>query len=287
MIVRIRPPFYNPALDELVENGDVAEEPTKPSTVAVDDQVVKLVPVRVDRLRWGLSRMLDTYGNSNGKIEKVFKFDRVFGETSTQHEVFSCVEHLVPAVIEGFTSTVISYGPTFGGKSYTMVGTEQEPGVIPRAVELIFKLLEEKKAHAGVDVMHSEVEVSYVELHNNIFRNLLKIEPPPVTPLAVSTKTPVFTIPETPEGDDSNANAPVLGRDPDRIDILESPTFGVFLYGGGLRFPVRSAEDAFNVLRRGEGQRLSRSTTSPDGSTRYISLSQIFIFALTLFLCVE
>lgn len=42
-------------------------------------------------------------------------------------------------VIGGFNGTVFAYGQTSSGKTHTMRGTPEEPGIIPLAVAEIFR----------------------------------------------------------------------------------------------------------------------------------------------------
>lgn len=48
------------------------------------------------------------------------------------------VKPIVDAAVNGFNGTVFAYGQTSSGKTYTMMGTLEEPGVIPLAVEHMF-----------------------------------------------------------------------------------------------------------------------------------------------------
>ncbi len=60
-------------------------------------------------------------------FEKSFKFDRVFGPTSTQEGVFSlCVRPLLEeCLLDGRHVAVIAYGQTGTGKTFTM-GTDHK-----------------------------------------------------------------------------------------------------------------------------------------------------------------
>ena len=51
---------------------------------------------------------------------------------------------------QGFTTTVFAYGSTGSGKTHTISGTEESPGVLPRAVDLLFERLKSEAA-AGSD----------------------------------------------------------------------------------------------------------------------------------------
>eukprot|EP00897_Mesotaenium_endlicherianum_P007914 jgi/Mesen1/7150/ME000037S06515 len=53
---------------------------------------------------------------------KTFIFDRVFGASSCQEEVFDDMKPLVRSVLDGFSVCIFAYGQTGSGKTYTMSG---------------------------------------------------------------------------------------------------------------------------------------------------------------------
>ena len=75
-------------------------------------------------------------------MSKTFSFDKVFGQYSTQREVFnSMVAPVVDEVMQGFNCTVFAYGQTGTGKTHTMEGNVTDPeqmGIIPRSFKHIF-----------------------------------------------------------------------------------------------------------------------------------------------------
>lgn len=48
------------------------------------------------------------------------------------------VRPIVDAAVNGFNGTIFAYGQTSSGKTYTMMGTLEEPGIIPLAIEHMF-----------------------------------------------------------------------------------------------------------------------------------------------------
>ena len=77
--------------------------------------------------------------------ERQYVFDVVFGPDSKQEEVYEATtKHLVDQVMAGYNATVFAYGATGGGKTYTMVGNHENPGIMIRALNDLFAAAGEK-----------------------------------------------------------------------------------------------------------------------------------------------
>uniref|UniRef100_A0A7M4FEF0 Kinesin-like protein n=1 Tax=Crocodylus porosus TaxID=8502 RepID=A0A7M4FEF0_CROPO len=106
---------------------------------------------------------------ANRSREKTFIFDMVFDQKATQEEVYvSTTKSLVGGVISGYNATVFAYGPTGAGKTYTMLGMDCEPGIYIRTLNDLFRALE-----ATSDSMDYTVSMSYLEIYNEVIRDLL------------------------------------------------------------------------------------------------------------------
>nr|DAD42018.1 TPA_asm: hypothetical protein HUJ06_000248 [Nelumbo nucifera] len=70
---------------------------------------------------------------------KSYSFDKVFHQGSSQDEVFSEIEPVIKSVIDGYNVCIFAYRQTGTGKSFTMEGKPDSPGVVPRAIEALFK----------------------------------------------------------------------------------------------------------------------------------------------------
>lgn len=75
-------------------------------------------------------------GKGQRRNDKIYEFDRVFGEDSTQLQVFQEMEGLVTSVLDGFSACIFAYGQTGSGKTYTMEGLPSGDleGMIPRTL---------------------------------------------------------------------------------------------------------------------------------------------------------
>ncbi|XP_069621108.1 kinesin-like protein KIF21A isoform X9 [Ranitomeya imitator] len=108
--------------------------------------------------------------------DKAFTFDYVFDIDSRQDDIYmECTEKLIEGCFEGYNATVFAYGQTGAGKTYTMgTGfdvniTEEEHGIIPRAVKHLFRRIDERKRAAleqGLPAPDFKVNAQFLELYN-------------------------------------------------------------------------------------------------------------------------
>ncbi|XP_015283747.1 PREDICTED: kinesin-like protein KIF20B [Gekko japonicus] len=75
-----------------------------------------------------------------GQMVQKFTFSQVFGPETTQEEFFEgTVKQPVQDFLRGHSRLVFTYGVTNAGKTYTYQGTEDDVGVLPRALEMLFR----------------------------------------------------------------------------------------------------------------------------------------------------
>ncbi|XP_031405575.1 kinesin-like protein KIN-8A [Punica granatum] len=98
-----------------------------------------------------------------------FTFDASFPDSTTQQEVYSTTTaDLVEAVLQGKNGSVFCYGATGAGKTYTMLGTMENPGVMVLAIKDLFTKVRQRSCD-GNHVVH----LSYLEVYNETVRDLL------------------------------------------------------------------------------------------------------------------
>ncbi|KAG4155258.1 hypothetical protein ERO13_D03G101000v2 [Gossypium hirsutum] len=98
-----------------------------------------------------------------------FSFDASFPDSTTQHEVYTTTTaELVEEVLQGRNGSVFCYGATGAGKTYTMLGTLENPGVMVLAIKDLFTSIRQR----SFDGNHV-VQLSYLEVYNETVRDLL------------------------------------------------------------------------------------------------------------------
>ncbi|TMS05393.1 hypothetical protein E3U43_004643 [Larimichthys crocea] len=108
--------------------------------------------------------------------DKAFTYDYMFDMDSQQDAIYTtCTEKLIEGCLEGYNATIFAYGQTGSGKTYTM-GTgfdvnisDEELGIIPRAVHHLFKGIEERRQAAqeqGRPVPEFKINAQFLELYN-------------------------------------------------------------------------------------------------------------------------
>lgn len=108
---------------------------------------------------------------------KTYTVDKVFGPSANQSLIFENIaEPLFFDFIKGYNCTVLVYGMTSTGKTYTMTGDEKlyngelsdSAGIIPRILFRLFETLEHQKDDYVV-------KCSFVELYNEELNDLLSV----------------------------------------------------------------------------------------------------------------
>ncbi|XP_045842397.1 kinesin-like protein KIF19 [Meles meles] len=126
----------------------------------VDEQMVVLMDPMEDP---------DDVLRAHRSREKSYLFDVAFDFTATQETVYQATtKGLIDGVISGYNATVFAYGPTGCGKTYTMLGTDHEPGIYVRTLNDLFRAIEETS-----NDVECEVSMSYLEIYNEMIRDLL------------------------------------------------------------------------------------------------------------------
>ncbi|KAK9165379.1 hypothetical protein Scep_000570 [Stephania cephalantha] len=97
-----------------------------------------------------------------------YAFDRVFGPSTNSQTVYDVAARpVVKAAMEGVNGTVFAYGVTSSGKTHTMHGDQNSPGIIPLAIKDVFSIIQDTPGREFL------LRVSYLEIYNEVINDLL------------------------------------------------------------------------------------------------------------------
>lgn len=109
----------------------------------------------------------------NRTREKQYAFDFAFQPTATQQMIFEkSTAFLLEGVLTGYNATVFAYGPTGAGKTYSMLGTLEQPGLMLNSISRLFTRIEELRLEKEFTL-----KLSYLEIYNETIRDLLTAAP--------------------------------------------------------------------------------------------------------------
>ncbi|KAJ9445143.1 Kinesin-like calmodulin-binding protein [Diplonema papillatum] len=118
--------------------------------------------------------VVEVFDDDKMKEKKEFVFDTTFPDDASQERVFEDCKHLVQSAADGFNVCIFAYGQTGSGKTFTLAGSQDNPGVAPRAMQEVFNVLE------GVNVTY-KVMCYMVELYNDKLFDLFRFGENPDT----------------------------------------------------------------------------------------------------------
>ncbi|XP_053678101.1 chromosome-associated kinesin KIF4A [Anopheles nili] len=176
---------------------------------------------------------------SGSSTADMFSFNNVFPPSTTQAHLYKkSVSELLDKLFEGYNVTILAYGQTSSGKTYTM-GTDftgelsETMGVIPRAIKDIFRTIANgaSDANSASDITAT---CSFIELYQDNVFDLL---------------------------------AEKCGSERQALDIRETVTGNIILQGL-TEMPIATAEDTFDCLVRGSTGRIVRATAMNNVSSR-------------------
>ena len=100
--------------------------------------------------------------------EQTLAFDYAFDQFKGQKDIFNCTtKFLIDGVTNGFNATVFAYGATGAGKTYTMTGTEENPGIMSLTLNELFERIK------SYPEREYTIKLWYLEIYNENIRDLL------------------------------------------------------------------------------------------------------------------
>ncbi|CAI2359195.1 unnamed protein product [Moneuplotes crassus] len=102
--------------------------------------------------------------------EQRYYFDKIFKDSSQSEVYENTCKQLIDPVTKGFNACVFAYGTTGSGKTYTMIGTKENPGNSVLIIDDMFDTISKDEE------FQYEIKISYVEIYNEIIRDLLVVK---------------------------------------------------------------------------------------------------------------
>uniref|UniRef100_A0A8C1EY11 Kinesin-like protein n=1 Tax=Cyprinus carpio carpio TaxID=630221 RepID=A0A8C1EY11_CYPCA len=169
------------------------------------------------------SRKDSNKGKRNNQLSSwVFQLNGVLDNVSQEDTYDRVARSVVLGAFAGYNGTIMCFGQTGAGKTYTMTGaaeTYKHRGIIPRALQEVFQEVEHRADHTF------SVHLSFLEIYNETMVDLLS-----------SIK----------KGKSSNSGV---------LTVIEEPGGGVSVKGLSLHL-VHNEEEALNLLFEGEMNRI-------------------------------
>ena len=104
-------------------------------------------------------------------IPQSFKFDKIFTKEITSEKIYLDIcQDIIKGFLKGINGTIFTYGQTTSGKTYTMLGNVNYPGILPCSLKNVFDLLELQKKEKNLNY---NLYCSYIEIYNEIIHDLI------------------------------------------------------------------------------------------------------------------
>ncbi|NXV03244.1 KI18A protein, partial [Cettia cetti] len=135
----------------------------------IDQHVLVFDPKEEEVSFFNRKRVTHRDINKRQRKDLKFMFDAIFDDSSSQLEVFEhTTKNLIDGFLNGYNCTVLAYGATGAGKTHTMLGSPEDPGVMYLTMMTLYKRMDQIKEDKTCDVA-----VSYLEVYNEQIRDLL------------------------------------------------------------------------------------------------------------------
>ncbi|KIJ54215.1 hypothetical protein M422DRAFT_25159 [Sphaerobolus stellatus SS14] len=149
-----------------------------------DDKVLVSIRVRptTQAVAWDLStsgdpsiKIKNEYSRNGSGVAQDFRFDNILDPSAQSKAVYaSTAKKHVRAAMEGYNAVIFAYGQTASGKTFTLTGTDSEPGIIPRAMRDVFGYIKKTPSREFL------LRCSYLEIYNETIHDLLSPSGTPV-----------------------------------------------------------------------------------------------------------
>ncbi|XP_011088471.1 kinesin-like protein KIN-7D, mitochondrial isoform X2 [Sesamum indicum] len=164
-----RTPVSYPSVEDQLVGEPVDDAPRSGDSISV---TIRFRPLsereyqRGDEIAWYADG--DKIVRNEYNPMTAYAFDRVFGPNTNTEEVYEVAARpVVKAAMDGINGTVFAYGVTSSGKTHTMHGDQNAPGIIPLAIKDVFSIIQDTPGREFL------LRVSYLEIYNEVINDLL------------------------------------------------------------------------------------------------------------------
>ncbi|XP_053384514.1 kinesin-like protein KIF18A isoform X2 [Mercenaria mercenaria] len=158
VVVRIRPP-----------NVKEIEGNFREVVQAVDENLLVFDPKEPSSYEYGSRRRRPRDIRQRRNKDLKFAFDHVFGPSATNIDIYNETTNTVlTGLLTGYNCSVFAYGATGAGKTHTMLGSKEQPGVMYHTMMDLYSRIDNMRENKTCDVA-----VSYLEIYNETIRDLL------------------------------------------------------------------------------------------------------------------
>ena len=177
----------------------------------------------------------------NRNKDQTYAFDYAFDKFTKQKTVFEkSTKFLIDGVVNGYNATVFAYGATGAGKTYTMLGTELNPGIMVLTLEELFD-----KVNSFYDRDY-KLKFWLLEIYNENIRDLLK----------------------------NNGKNNLENTNNEYLDLREDPEKGIVV-SGITEISVTNSNEMLKILKRGNRNRTQEATGANETSSRSHAILQV------------
>ena len=179
----------------------------------------------------------------NRNKDQTYAFDYAFDKFTKQKTVFEkSTKFLIDGVVNGYNATVFAYGATGAGKTFTMLGTELNPGIMVLTLEELFD-----KVNSFYDRDY-KLKFWLLEIYNENIRDLLK----------------------------NNGKNSLENTNNEYLDLREDPEKGIVV-SGITEISVTNSNEMLKILKRGNRNRTQEATGANETSSRSHAILQVSI----------
>ncbi|EWS71122.1 kinesin motor catalytic domain protein (macronuclear) [Tetrahymena thermophila SB210] len=135
--------------------------------MSIEENIITCLRIRPVQDSEKIIECVDDKSVIIARTKEMFSFEKVFDETKTSDQIFTELGvQNIDQCFEGKNVCMFAYGQTSSGKTFTMKGTKENPGIIPQTINHIFDKMDNESVQL-------QIKVSFLEIYNETIIDLL------------------------------------------------------------------------------------------------------------------